>query len=248
MKKSSTKLGIIFIVAVIGAVFLNKYIAKDGLTFYPKALINLSSFLFIKAENFSGNDELQQAQEVIDSLKAKIDDLENENDFLRRTVRISQKFDHPVVYAGIFNLNFTPAGYNVLLNKGAQDGISEGDVVVTAEGVLVGKIEKVMQNFARVLFVSDPEFKVTAKVVSSGTSGIARGALNEGMYLDFVVQEDEIKEEDMLMSTGNDLFPPALIIGSVDHIEANATQMFKKVRIRPAIKDVQLGRVLVIKR
>ena len=52
----------------------------------------------------------------------------------------------------------------------------------------------------------------------------------------------------MLMSTGNDLFPPALIIGSVDHIEANATQMFKKVRIRPAIKDVQLGRVLVIKR
>ena len=248
MKKSSTKLGIIFIVAVIGAVFLNKYIAKDGLTFYPKALINLSSFLFIKAENFSGNDELQQAQEVIDSLKAKIDDLENENDFLRRTVRISQKFDNPVVYAGIFNLNFTPAGYNVLLNKGAQDGISEGDVVVTAEGVLVGKIEKVMQNFARVLFVSDPEFKVTAKVVSSGTSGIARGALNEGMYLDFVVQEDEIKEEDMLMSTGNDLFPPALIIGYVDHIEANATQMFKKVRIRPAIKDVQLGRVLVIKR
>ena len=83
--------------------------------------------------------------------------------------------------------------------------------------------------------------------MSSGTSGIARGALNEGMYLDFVVQEDEIKEEDMLMSTGNDLFPPALIIGSVDHIEANATQMFKKVRIRPAIKDVQLGRVLVIK-
>ena len=37
--------------------------------------------MFIKAENFSGNDELQQAQEVIDSLKAKIDDLENENDF-----------------------------------------------------------------------------------------------------------------------------------------------------------------------
>ena len=67
------------------------------------------------------------------------------------------------------------------------------------------------------------------------------------MFLDFVVQGDEIKEGDMLISTGNDQFLPALIIGSVDRVEANLTQMFKKVRIRPAVKDIQLGRVLVIK-
>ena len=67
------------------------------------------------------------------------------------------------------------------------------------------------------------------------------------MYLDFIVQADDIKEEDKLISTGNDLFPPSLVIGSVDHIEVNDSQMFKKVRIRPAVKDTQLGRVLVIK-
>ena len=84
-------------------------------------------------------------------------------------------------------------------------------------------------------------------MMGSGTAGIARGALNAGMYLDFVVQADEIKEEDVLISTGNDQFPPSLIIGSVDHVEANANQMFKNVRIHPAVKDIQLGRVLVIK-
>ncbi len=261
MKRFPIKSGIIFLVAVIGAIFLNKYIVKDSLTFYPKSFINFGSYLFTKIENFGGfvgkienfnhlaseNDKLKQDQEMVLDLKAKINNLENENDFLRRAARISQKLNYPVIYAGIFNLNLAPTGYNVLLNKGAQDGISEGDVVVTAEGILVGKIQKVMQNFSRVLFVFDPEFKITVKVMSSGTSGIARGALNEGMYLDFVVQADEIKEEDMLISTGNDLFPPALIVGSVDHVEVNATQMFKKVRIRPAIKDTQLGRVLVIK-
>lgn len=261
MKQPPLRLSVILLVAVIGAIFLNKYFVKEGLNFYPKSFINLGSYLFMKVENFGGfaekiknfnhlaseNDKLKKDQELIASLKAKIDDLEDENDFLRRAVRISQKLDYPVVYAGIFNLNLAPTGYNVLLNKGALDGISEGDAVVTAEGILVGKIEKVMQNFSRVLFISDPEFKVTAKVMSSGTTGIARGALNEGMYLDFVVQEDEIKEKDELISTGNDLFPPALIVGFVDHVEVNATQMFKKVRIRPAIKDIQLGRVLVIK-
>lgn len=261
MKKTPVKFGVILLVAVIGAVFLNKYFIKDRMTIYPKSLINLSGNLFTRMENLSGfmgkiknfnhlaneNDKLKLEQKILKSLEAKIDDLESENDFLRRASRISSRLDHPIVYAGIFNFNLAPTGYNVLLNKGSQDGISDGDVVITAEGVLVGKIEKVMQNFSRVLFVSDPEFKITAKVVGLDTSGIARGALNEGMYLDFIVQEDEITEGDRLISTGSDLFPPALIIGSVGHVEINATQMFKKVRIRPAVEDVQLGRVLVVK-
>ncbi len=264
MKRPQLKSVFILLVAVIGAIFLNKYAIKSEPVSYPKPFINLGSYLFRKAESFGGfiekiknfnhlaseNDKLKQDQEASLSLKAKIDNLENENDFLRRAARILQKFDYSVVYAGIFNLNLAPTGYNILLNKGAQDGISEGDVVVTAEGVLVGKIQKVMQNFSRVLFVSDPEFKVTVKVLNSGTAGtagIARGALSEGMYLDFITQADDIKEGDTLVSTGNDRFPPALVLGFVDHIEINATQMFKKVSIRPAVKDVQLGRVLVIK-
>ena len=273
MKKTPIKFGVILLVAIIGAVFLNKYFIKDRLTVYPKSFINLGSNLFARMEDLGGfvgkiknfnhlaseNDKLKQDQKILNSLEAKIDDLESENDFLRRANRVSSRLDYPVVYAGIFNLNLTPTGYNVLLNKGIRDGISEGDVVITAEGILVGKIDKVLHNFSRVLFISDPEFKITAKVVgyntftanggtpSKAVAGIARGALNEGMYLDFIVQEDEIKEEDTLISTGSDLFPPALIIGSINHVEINATQMFKKVRIRPAIEDVQLGRVLVVK-
>ncbi|MBI2062194.1 MAG: rod shape-determining protein MreC [Candidatus Yanofskybacteria bacterium] len=261
MKHSSVKFSVILLVAVIGAVFLNKYAVKRELVLRPSFLISWENYLFTKAENLGGlmgkikrfnrlaseNDKLKQDRELVFSLRAKIDILESENDFLRRANRIIQRINYPIVYAGIFNLNLSPAGYDVLLNKGSQDGISEGDVVVTAEGILVGKIQKVMQNFSRVLFISDPEFKITAKVLGSNVSGIARGALSEGMYLDFIVQEDKIKEEDILMSTGNDQFPPALTIGFVDHVEANATQMFKKVRSRPAVKDAKLNRVLVIK-
>jgi len=195
----------------------------------------------------SENDKLRQDQKTVLGVKARIDDIESENDFLRRAIHLSEKADYSIIYAGIFNLNFVPGGYNVLLNKGTRDGISEGDIVITAEGILVGKIEKVMQNFSRVIFISDPEFKITAKIMNLDTTGIARGALNEGMYLDFIVQGDEIEKGDTLISTGDDLFPPALIVGFVDQIETNVAQIYKKVRIRPAIKDVRLGKVLVIK-
>lgn len=261
MKKLQVKLIVILFVATIGTIFLSKSVLKNGLISSPKSLVGLGSYLFTKVENLgsfvgkinnfnhlaSENDKLKQEQGETLSLKAKIDNLESENDFLRRAARISQKFDYPIIYAGIFNLNLVPAGYNVLLNKGVRDGISEGDVVVTTEGILVGKIQKVMQNFSRVLFISDFEFKVTVKVINSETTGIARGVLNKGMLLDFIVQGDEIKEKDVLISTGNDLFPPGLIVGSVDSIEDNETQMFKNVRVRPAVNDVRLGRVLVVK-
>ena len=260
-KQPPGKLLGILLVIVIGAVFLSKYFVKDSIIYYPKSFVNFGSYLFAKAENLGGfmediknfhrladeNERLKQDRSVFLGLKAKIDSLEDENSFLRRAARVSQKQDQAIVYAGIFNLNLAPEGYNMLLNKGSGDGISEGDVVVTPEGVLVGKVQKVMQNFSRILFVSDPEFKITVKVVSSGTAGIARGALNDGMYLDFIVQDDEAKEEDLLVSVGNDMFPPALIVGSVNYIEANPTQMFKKIRIRPAVKDVMLSKVLVIK-
>lgn len=273
MNKLSSKSGVILLTAVIGTVFLNKYFLRDKLFFYPKPFINLRSYLFTKTEKLRGfvgkiehfnrlaseNDKLRQDNEALLSLKVKIDDLENENDFLRRATRVSQKVGYPIVEAGIFNLNLTPIGYNVLLNKGAEDGISEGDIVVTSENALVGMVQKVMHNFSRVLFISDPEFKITAKVMGSGTAtgiggaplkavaGIARGSLSEGMNLDLIVQEEQIKEGETLISSGNDIFPSALVIGFVDHVESRATQIFKKVKIRPAINDTQLGKVLVIK-
>lgn len=261
MKRLQAKMVVILLVVIIGAIFLSKYVMGDKQFSYPKTFVNLGSYLFSKTEslgsfigkieNFnhlaSENDKLKQNQKLVLSLQAKIDNLENENDFLRRAAGITKKLNYPIIYAGIFNLNLAPMGYNVLINKGAQDGISEGDIVTTAEGVLVGKIQDVMPNFSRVLFVSDPEFKVVGKILGFETSGIGRGALSDGMYLDFIIQADGIKEGDTLISVGNDQFPPALIVGIVDHIETSATQMFKKVRIHPAVKDVQLGKVLVIK-
>ena len=177
-KQSSIRLLVILLVAVIGAIFLNKYVIKKSFVFYPKFFVNLSSSMFIKIENFGGfmekmrnfnrlaseNDKLKQDMAVVSKLEAEVDNLKNENEFLRRSVGISNKLGYQVVYAGIFNLNLGPTGYNVLLNKGSSDNISEGDIVVTAEGEIVGKIQKVMNNFSRVLFVSDPEFKITAKV------------------------------------------------------------------------------------
>jgi len=194
------------------------------------------------------NEDFKKENFNLLSRLADYEDLKDENDFLRRTLNIPPRFNDKIVYANIYQFQLGLRGYDVLINEGTSGGISEGDIVITEENVLVGHIEKVYDNFSRVLVVSDPNFSVTANVLDSDTAGIARGALAQGLYFDLIVQNDTIKEGDVVVSSGMDLIPPALIVGVVSYVETNETDLFKKVKIKPAMGEVKIGRVLIIRK
>lgn len=262
MKKSPLKSIVFLFLAAFVLFFLGIYTPVGRLQTIPGFAVNSLASLMAKFEAFNKfADELRRFRSLADenrSLKeenldmlsrlAKLDVLERENDFLRTALDIERETGRDVIYAHVFNVNLGPDGYNVLLNKGARDGVKKDDVVITGQKALVGVVEEVSDNFSRVLFVFDPEFKITAKVLGSATAGIATGAYREGMYLDLIAKEDEIKEGDVLISTGDDMFPSALLVGSVVHVDVNESQMFKKVRIDPAAGSQRLGSVVVLKK
>jgi len=196
----------------------------------------------------SENENLTKENFGLLSQFANYEDLENENEFLRKVLDISPRFNNKIAYSNIYQFQLGLDGYDVLLNKGTGNGIAEGDIIITEEGVLVGRIEKAYENFSRALVVSDTDFSVTAKVLDSDTAGIARGVLAQGLYFDLIIQSDPIKEGDIVVSSGMDLVPPALIVGTVSHVETKDTDLFKKVKIKPAMGDVKIGRVLIIRK
>ena len=262
MTRSPLKLIALFILAAFIVFIMGVYTPLGRLQTIPRFAVNSLAALFGKFETFNKfADELRRFRSLADennnlkeenldllSRLAKLDVLEQENDFLRRALDIEQEIGRDIIYAHVFNVNLGPDGYNVLLNKGARDGVNKDDIVITEHKALVGVIEEVSNNFSRVLFVFDPEFKITARVLGSATAGIAKGAYREGIYLDLIAKEDEIKEGDVLITTGDDMFPPALLVGSVVHVEVNESQMFKKVRVNPAVGEQRLGSVVVLKR
>lgn len=263
MIRSSVKitLSIFLILAAIAVIFLNKYVFKDVSILYPGFVKNSLIFGWNKINVIKSaagvlksrkklaleNEELQKKNNELTHASVILDDLKNENEFLRKAVNIIPKINRDAVYGNVFNLSLTPGGYSMLINKGTADGISENAAVITEEGVLVGQVWKVFKNFSRILFVADRNFKINAKVAGSDTVGIARGALKDGLYFDLIVQEDQIREGDLVVSSGNDMFPAALIIGTVSHVEINETQIFKKVKIIPAVNKIKLGRVFMVK-
>ena len=134
-----------------------------------------------------------------------------------------------------------------LINRGQNVGISEGMVVTTEEGILIGKISEVKDYYSKVMTVRDDNFKITARTQESNVSGIAEGALINGMYLKLVIQSENIKEGELLVSSGDDFFPPALIIGKIQNIESSQGDTFKIVRVKPMFESLSFSRVVIIK-
>lgn len=193
------------------------------------------------------NESLEEQLTKATVAEASLESLRSENDFLRKAAGLKTNLNRSVVPAGLFNVSMTPNGYSALINKGARDGVTADSIVVSASGVLVGRIKDVFSDSARVLLVSDPSFSITVRVMGGTASGIAKGALDKGMTLELIVQTDQVSEGDTLVSTGNDTAPAGLVVGTVSNVQSNDTQLFKSVIVKPAV-DLTAGDVVIIER
>ncbi len=194
------------------------------------------------------NIELEKENLKLLSELAGLENIRSENEFLKKILKISNEVDRELKEASIYSWDFGPNGYTVLLNKGSNGGISEGDIVVSEQKVLIGTIKEVGKDSSKILVVTDPKLRVTAKILGSNTTGIATGALGGGMSFDLIVHDDQINEGDIVVSSGNDIFPPALVIGRVSKVSFSDAQLFQEVTIRPTMEDIVLGRVIILKR
>jgi len=193
------------------------------------------------------NAELRRNNITLVSRLAEQSSLQKENDFLRRSLKVQQKIAQPVITAGIFMSGLSAPGYQVLINKGTKDGVIVGYIVVTSDGVLVGRVKEALSDISKVQLVTDPGLEVAVQILGKNTLGITQGELNQGISMNLVVQEDQIAEGDTVISNGHDSFPAGLIIGKVTHVEVNESEVFKKIRIEPGMTTVPLGAVLILK-
>jgi len=260
LRKSPLKLLSFFILTALIIFIIGRYASFGRFSIVPRFVIDSSAFIFGRFEylnRFAGelkrfrsladeNNNLKKNNFNLLSRLAMLDILEQENDFLKNVLKIKKEISPDIIYANIFNVNLGHDGYNVLLNKGSKEGVKKGDIVITEQKALLGIVEDVSDNFSRVLFVFDPKFKTTAKVLGSDVVGIAKGAYQDKMRLELISKEDKIKEGDILITTGDDMFPPALLVGFISYVDSNESGIFKNIRINPAIEEQFLGRVIVL--
>jgi len=240
--RNSLIIGIIILIIILFLVF------KEGLTnFYFNILKFFSSNFNLTRIVFINSNESYQ----------RILNLEEENRILKEQMLVLQeqllvpeensdfgKF--LITQAKILGIKPGSSLSKIIIDKGEEAGINKDDLVIANNRTLVGKIEKVYQNYSEVETIFSPNIKIMVSLLPTNQTGLLTYEKNR-LIIDYL-DSNYIYDNNLVESSGQDgYYLSGLLIGKVVSIDKSITPSFTKVIIEPAFSFEGLKNVSVIK-
>ena len=118
---------------------------------------------------------------------------------------------------------------------------------VLAEPGLIGRIIDISWHAAKVLLLIDESSNIDAIVQRSRVQGIVNGAGSRGCVMKYVSKAQDVKENDIIVSSGlGGVFPKGLMLGVVSAVDRQESGLFLKIKIAPSIDFSKLEEVSVL--
>jgi rod shape-determining protein MreC len=224
------------ILSPVGIVMSNFGSKAGGLFYDVKNISNLQN------ENKNLEKELNIAQSEI----AKLNDAKNENEALRNDLNFKKTNSYNLVAANIISFDPNNLRDTILINRGSNDGLKDGDVVV-CEGFLVGKLNSVTSNDSKIQLITDPGNAIPATLVGRNLQGIVYGEIGNGLILEQIPQTETVNVGDLVATSGlGGSYPKSLVIGKVESIEKISGSIFQSLKLRSSVSFDRLENVMVI--
>ena len=179
--------------------------------------------------------------------------IEEENIWLREQLGFRQRTPGTeTAEAMILNPGAENWSHNFTINIGYSNSeISLGDSVVTASGVLMGRVTDVGISTSTVVSILDTTFAAEVWIGDSGERATARGDfshMNQGiLVLDNIDDGTPVASGDTIVTTGYaGVFPPGLVLGQVLEVFNHPTGIGRFATIRPILPIDSIRHVFVI--
>ena len=176
-----------------------------------------------------------------------------ENDLLTGLLQLSQGLDFETVAATVIARETSESRKVVVIDRGSDDGLQVGHVVIAAGGALVGRVVDVAPNFARVLLIGDSTSTVIGQFVTSTATGKVVGQPGGTLAMEDVDSTVTVPIGEEVFTAGIDLggglrspYPKGLLIGQVVDVARDPNEVVQTVYLQPAAPLDQLEYVLVI--
>ncbi len=197
----------------------------------------------LRAQNAQLENEVSMLQSEIVALQenlAQSDILYTLLDFARTNP------EHEYVAATVIGREISPYLQYIIIDKGSNDGLRHGMPVVTQQG-LVGRIDALISDAARIQLITDSNSTVNVKLQSAGVEGLVRGSVTGEITLDMVPVDTEVQIGDILMTSGlGGTYPPNIFVGQVLTMQSKQNVLFQTGSIQPVVDFSTLSAVLVI--
>jgi rod shape-determining protein MreC len=222
----------------------------DAQTWISTRYLALADFLTaprdvasLRQRNTELESQVAQLQTQVIDLQQKVTEtniLSALVDFARANPAYSYKA------ATVIGRDQSPFLQYVIINIGSNEGVLPGMPVVTDKG-LVGRVDAVIAEGARVQLVTDAASAVNVRLQSSNIEAILVGSVTGDLSLDMISQDATVTIGDVVLTSGlGGSYPPNLLVGQVVSVRKLAYELFQQAAIQPSVDFTQLGFVLVI--
>lgn len=134
----------------------------------------------------------------------------------------------------------------VYISHGSDDGLRPGMPVVTEQG-LVGRVDAVTANGARIQLITDPNSSVNVRLQSNQVDAVVTGSITGDISLGFVPQDVVLQPGDLILTSGlGGVYPADIVVGQVISVRKLETELFQTASVQPVIDFSSLRAVLVI--
>lgn len=214
----------------------------------PYVLQNWVAGLFTTRDDLlAENEDLNARLLILERRALKYAALASENNELRRLMNSSEVLDDRVIVGEIVGVSPDPFSHEVVINKGSRDGVTVGQAILDAHG-LMGQVQQTSSFTSRVLLVSDSSHAVPVEVVRNGLRAIllGNGDIN-ALELVHVPDTADIREGDLLVSSGlGGRFPKGYPVAEVDRITKESGEPFVNIEATPKAQLNKSRLVLVV--
>lgn len=231
---------------------------KDAAVRTAGVPIKAMTGVVFSVRNFFGSFELladqrKQALELQENVKqlaaknAQLETVEDENERLRALLELKRSLNYQNITAEVVSREPFGLSRSIILDKGANDGVEKGDPVVDGSGNLIGLINTVYNNSSSMIKLTDSSSQVDVFIPEKNVLGIVVGAHGVGLQMELVSQEVSIDRGSMVVTAGlNPLVPAGIMVGIVDEIAFEGSDLFKQISIKPAADMRGFKQVIVI--
>lgn len=200
------------------------------------------------------NEALLEENERLKAENTQSEEIRRENELLTGLLQLRAGFDYRTVAATVIARESSEFRRLVVLDQGSDDGVEVGDVAIAAGGALAGRVTEVTPDSAKVVLLTDGDFKVIGQLVTTAGTGEVIGQLGAGVLVMRQIDSSEaVTVGDEVVTAGIELgggvrspYPKGLLLGQVIDVRRDANDVVQTAYLQPAADLDKLEFVLVI--
>lgn len=192
------------------------------------------------------NQQLEKDNLYLKADRLLLTQLQHENKQLRKLLNSQRVFTNKRMITEVMSLRSDPFTHQLLIDKGALDGVYLGQPVINEQGV-VGQVSQVGSTTSRVLLIIDASHGIPVRVQRNDVIAIVHGsgAWNK-LNVPFIPSNADLREGDLLVTSGlGGRFPAGYPVATVSHFNYQEGALYAEVSATP-VAQLDRSRYLLL--